>query len=180
MICSALLIVFYFHNLLRRNCQQNSEKVCMHAWYERGWVMHHQKLHPLKIIHGRICRKEHQYWYNLKKNICTGIPIVVQQKWNWNWLVSMRLWVWSLALLSELRIWHCCELRCSLQGWLGCGVATTVAVAGNCSSDSTPSLGISICYGCSPKKKKKKKAQMSFLSFLPCNLIDSLLFKGFS
>ena len=26
-----------------------------------------------------------------------------------SWLVSVRIWIWSLALLSRLRIWHCCE-----------------------------------------------------------------------
>ena len=35
------------------------------------------------------------------------------------------------------------------------GVA--VAVAGSYSSDSTPSLGTSICPGCGPQKTKKKK-----------------------
>ena len=40
---------------------------------------------------------------------------------------------------------------------VGSGVAVAVAVAGSCSSDWTPSLGTSICYGCGPKKKKKKK-----------------------
>ena len=28
------------------------------------------------------------------------------------WLVSMRIWVQSLALISGLRIWRCCELWC--------------------------------------------------------------------
>ena len=27
----------------------------------------------------------------------------------------MRMWVRSLATLSGLRIWHCCELQCRLQ-----------------------------------------------------------------
>ena len=36
------------------------------------------------------------------------------------------------------------------------GIAIAVAQAGNCSSDSTPSLGTSICHKCSPKKKKIK------------------------
>ena len=35
------------------------------------------------------------------------------------------------------------------------GLAVAVAVAGICSSDWTPSLGTSICRGCSPKKKKR-------------------------
>ena len=57
----------------------------------------------------------------------------------------MRRWVWSLASLSELRIWCCCEL------WY------------SCSSDLTPSLGTFMCWGedvgkKQKKKKKKKKA----------------------
>ena len=47
-----------------------------------------------------------------------GIPIE---------LASMRTQVQSLALLSGLRIWHCCELWCRLQMWLGSGVAVAVA-----------------------------------------------------
>ena len=64
----------------------------------------------------------------------------------------MRFQVQSLASLSGLRIQHCLELWCGLQMLLGSGVA----VAGSCSSSSTPSLGTSICCGCSPKKQKKK------------------------
>ena len=36
----------------------------------------------------------------------------------------------------------------------GSGIAVAVAWASSCSSDSTPSLGISICHGCGPKKKE--------------------------
>ena len=71
----------------------------------------------------------------------------------WTWLVCMRLWVWSLALLSGLRIRHCRELWCRTQMWLRSGVAVAVALAGSCSSDSTSSLGTSICHTCSYKKK---------------------------
>jgi len=39
---------------------------------------------------------------------------------------------------------------------LGSSVAVAVVQAGSCSSDSTPSLGTSICCGCGPEKKKKK------------------------
>ena len=45
---------------------------------------------------------------------------------------------------------HCCKLQRKSQMHLGSGVA--VAQASSCSSDLTPSLGISICQGCSPKK----------------------------
>ena len=40
----------------------------------------------------------------------------------------MRTRVGSLALLSGLRTWHCCELRCNLQKQLGSGVAVAVAL----------------------------------------------------
>ena len=42
------------------------------------------------------------------------------------WLVSMRTWVWSLALLSGWRIWHCGELWCRSQTWLRFHVAVAV------------------------------------------------------
>ena len=44
---------------------------------------------------------------------------------------------------------------------LGSGIAVAVVEAGSCISDLTPSLGISICHGCSPKKEKKKKKDIS-------------------
>ena len=53
----------------------------------------------------------------LKKHIWGGVPVVAQQKWIR--LETMRLWVWSLASLSGLRIWHCHELWCRLQTRLG-------------------------------------------------------------
>ena len=67
----------------------------------------------------------------------------------------MRTGVQSLALLSELRIQHCRELHCRLQMRLRSGVAVAVAEAGSYSSDSTPSLGTSVCCGCGPKKIKR-------------------------
>ena len=73
----------------------------------------------------------------------------------------MRTQVRSLALLSGLRIWHCCELWYRSQTQLRSGVA----VAGSYSSDWTPSLGISICHGCSSKKTKDKKKYLKKLNF---------------
>ena len=69
----------------------------------------------------------------------------------------MRTRASSLASVSGLRIWRCCELWCRLQVWLGSCIAVAVVWAGSCSSDLTLSLGTSICIRCSPKKKKKKK-----------------------
>ena len=49
---------------------------------------------------------------------------------------------------------------------LGSHVAVAVAVAGKCDSDLTPSLGTSMCCGCSPKKTKVKRNFFFFLSFV--------------
>ena len=42
-------------------------------------------------------------------------------------LVSMRMWIRSLAMLYVLRIWCCQELWYKLQIWLGSGIAVAVA-----------------------------------------------------
>ena len=42
-----------------------------------------------------------------------GVPFMAQRKGIW--LASMGMQVRSLALLSGLRIWNCCELWCKLQ-----------------------------------------------------------------
>ena len=48
-------------------------------------------------------------------------------------LVSMRIWVRSLALLNGLSIWLCPELWCRSQMQLGSRVAMSVVQAGSCS-----------------------------------------------
>ena len=50
-------------------------------------------------------------WLFLKIN--SGVPIMAQ--WLMNPTVSMRMQVESLALLSGLRIWCCCELGVGLR-----------------------------------------------------------------
>ena len=88
------------------------------------------------------------------KNVL-GVPVLVQQKRIW--LGTMRFQVRSLASLTGLRIRPCYELWCRLQTQLGSSVAVALVQAGSHSSDLTPSLGTSICCGCSPKKTKDKK-----------------------
>ena len=78
----------------------------------------------------------------------------------------MRTQVQSLALLSGLRIWGCCELGCRSQAWLRSGIAVAVVQAGSCSFNSTPSLGTSICHRCGPKKMTKKKKKNLSLPLL--------------
>ena len=53
-----------------------------------------------------------------------GVPLEAQ--WKQTGLVSVRMRVQSLALISGLRIWHCGELWCRLQAWLGSGIAVAV------------------------------------------------------
>ena len=90
-----------------------------------------------------------------KKEKELGVPIRVQ--WKWIWLGTMRLCFRSLASLSGLRIWHCCELWYRSQTWLGSRIAVTVVLGLQCSSDLTPNLGTSICCGCGSKKTRQKK-----------------------
>ena len=91
-------------------------------------------------------------------------------QWKRICLTSMRMQVQSLALLSGLRMWCCCELWCRSQTLLGFGVAVAVVQAGCYSPNWTPSLGISICSRCGPKKTKKKKNHL----LIPCQLISVL------
>ena len=67
----------------------------------------------------------------------------------------MKMWVRSLALLSELGIWRCCELWCRPQTWLGSRVA--VAVVGSYCLDLTPSLELTYAVGGALKRRKTKK-----------------------
>ena len=71
------------------------------------------------------------------------------------WLLSTRLQVPSLALLSGLGIQCCPKLWYRLQMWFGSQVAMAVAQAGSCSSDLTPSLRISIWPWVATLKRQK-------------------------
>ena len=67
--------------------------------------------------------------------------------------------VWSLASLNGLRIWHCYELWFRSQTQLWSGIAMAVAQASSYNSDSTRSLGISVCRKCGLKKIKKNQEE---------------------
>ena len=75
-------------------------------------------------------------------------------------LVSMRMQVQSLALLSGLRIRPYSELWCRSYVLLGSHVAAVMVYVG--SSNSTPSPGTSICSRFSCKKKNKTKRKPEF------------------
>ena len=57
-------------------------------------------------------------------------------------------------MLIGLRIQCCRELCCGSQTRLGPGVAVAVVWASGCSSDLTPGLGSSLCWGGGPEKTK--------------------------
>ena len=96
-------------------------------------------------------------------------------QWKWTWPASMRKQVWSLVSLSGLRIWHCHELCCRSQTWLGSGVGVAMVQASRHSSDSSPSLGASICQGCRPKKTGGKKKSTWTTVMCPLNKIKIVL-----
>ena len=58
-------------------------------------------------------------------NSLRGVPLMEQHKWIW--LVSMRIWVQSLALISGSGIECCYDLWCGSQMCLRSGVAVAVA-----------------------------------------------------
>ena len=70
------------------------------------------------------------------------------------------------CLAQWVRDPHFRELWCRLQMWLGSPVAVAVALVCNCSSDSTPSLGIFIYHGCGPPKHKSSKLNQNWMIIL--------------
>ena len=89
---------------------------------------------------------------------------------------TMRLWVRSLASLSGLRIQRCHELWCRSQTRLRSGMAVAVVQASSYSSNKTPSLGISLCRGCGPKKTKRPKKRRGGIKYCDLIVLYSWLF----
>ena len=136
----------------------NALDLCIHV------KRYHQRLHQL--VNSKL--------FLAMKNVCfkiysLGVRIVARRKWIR--LGTMRLWVQSLASLSELRIRHYRELWCRSQMGLRCGTAVAVAKASRCSSSWTPSLGTSICCGHGPRKDKKTKQTKQKTNALSSTLI---------
>ena len=98
----------------------------------------------------RILNKDYEALFQEAERELVMWRILGSSHWgrSWAWLLSVRMWVQSLALLSELRIHTCHELRCRWQTRLGSHIAVAVVEAGSCSSNSTPSLGTTTCHRC--------------------------------
>ena len=84
-----------------------------------------------------------------------GVPVGVQ--WKRIQLVTMRLQVRYLAMLSGLRIRSRLKLWCRSQTRLRSHVAVAVAVAGSCSCDSTPTWELPYVMGSALKSKQTSK-----------------------
>ena len=95
-------------------------------------------------------------------SLALGVPVVVQRKRIW--LGMMRLWVLSMASISGLRIPSCPELWRRLQTRGSDPALLWLVYASSCSSDLIPSLGISECHRCGPKKRQKKKKMFVIFS----------------
>ena len=82
-------------------------------------------------------------------NATTGVPIAAQ------WIKNLTSTHEDVGLIPSLAPWvkdsACCKLWCRVHVQLGSGVA--VAQASSCISDSTPSLGTSICHRFGPKRQ---------------------------
>ena len=102
-----------------------------------------------------------------------GVPVVAQ--WLTNPTRTMRLRVRSLALLSGLTIRRCYELWCRSQRRLGSRVAVALVQASSYSSDSTLSLGTSICRRGGPRNGKKIKKNKTKQKNPPLKTIGGLL-----
>ena len=107
-------------------------------------------------------------WYLLYKAVerikkdNVGIPVVA------HWVTNPTSTHEDVGSIPGLTQWvkdlllH--KLWCSSQTRLRSAVVVAVAVAGSCSSNLTPGLGTSICYGCGSKKKKRYYARKCFMN----------------
>ena len=80
------------------------------------------------------------------QNPWQGVPVMAQQKGIC--LASMRTWVWFLALLSRLKIWHCHKLWCR---------PAAAAPIWPLASEPPYALGVTLKRKKKKKKKKKKR-----------------------
>ena len=109
-------------------------------------------------------------WRNCGTKRLNNLPKVTQVK---SWRASILSF--SLSSFSVLSIWHCLKLWCRSQIcsdlallWLWHRMAAAAPV-----QPLVTSLGTSICYSCSPKKKKKYMWYLTGLNLLTSKMYHS-------
>ena len=103
--------------------------------------------------------------YERDSNVNTLFPLkkwtnqefLLLGKQKWIWLVSMRRWIQSLALLSGSGIQRCHELWCGLQTWLGSCVVVAVAPIQTLSWELLYATDVTLETKKKPKTKKQPK-----------------------
>ena len=94
------------------------------------------------------------------KKLLVGVLVMV--RWKRIWLGTIGVWVWSLALFSGLRIWHCCELWCRSQIaariWCCCGSGVSMAPIRPLAWEPPYAAGVAL-----KRQKDKKKKERSYL-----------------
>ena len=112
--------------------QPQEEVRCIWMFFYLGQVHPYNKIQTL--FQDNCLAESLNFTYRNTRSSCCGTVETIQP-------VYMRMQVRALALLSGSGIRCCHELRYRLQTWLRSCVAVAVAVAGSCSSVSTPSQG---------------------------------------
>ena len=102
--------------------------------------------------------------FTIAKTWKQGIPVIAQ--WERAQRVSMRMQVWSLTSLSELRIRHCHGLWCRSQTRLRSGVAVAVPVHRLVTVAPMWPLPWELPYAAGEALKKNKKRHGSSLNVL--------------
>ena len=136
--------IFLIPCKLSRECPPNLSWISQQIHnLDLGWVICKEKLSTPKF--GRCPLKSS---FPLLKQLYLGVPVVAEMQ------------VQSLASLSGLRIQHCHNLWCRSEVQLGSAVAVSVAQAGSCSSNSTPTWNLPYAVGMALKRKNKQKTQL--------------------
>ena len=134
---------------LKKGNKTNKKKVCSQSalWGKQKFshmatiCQRHATASDISII--KVRDKEFLLWFSGLRTL----------------LVSMRMWVQSLALLSGLRIPRCGKLQCRSKMWFGSGVAVSWGVGRQLQLLLDPQPGNFHMLQVGPKKTKEKKNQ---------------------